>query len=133
MRYSASGAQYIFDASIPVSYRTRRDGGGSASRERDGVQFYYDKARVDIDGFEQAIQLSERRGTTCRKTESDRLLAAFYLRLAQTMLNENVTELTAELAWKAQSIDAQTCALEISRYPDLAYLINGESDWQAAA
>jgi len=97
------------------------------------VQFYYDKARVDIDGFEQAIMLSERRGTTCKRTESNKLLAAFYLRLAQTMLNENVTELAAELGCKAQFIDAQTFALEVSRYPDLAYLINGESDWQAAA
>lgn len=133
MRYSAAGAEYIFDESIPVSYRTCRDGGGSASRERDGAQFYYDKARVDIDGFEQAIMLSERRGTTDRKTESNTLLAAFYLRLAQTMLNENMTDLTAELVSKAQSIDAQTCAVEISRYPDLDRLIYGEADWKKAA
>lgn len=133
MRYSASGAQYIFDDSIPVKYRTCREGGGSASRERDGVQFYYNKASVDIDGFEQAIMLSERRGTTSRVNESDKLLVAFYLRLAQTMFNEDVTELAAELTSKAHSIDPQACAIEVCRYPDLAYLTNGESDWQAAA
>lgn len=133
MRYSASGARYIFAGDIPVSYRTTRDGGGSASRQRDGLQFYYDKARVDTDGFQQAIALSELRGTTNRYSESKVLLSAFYVRLACTMLSENVPELTVELLDKAMAIDSETAAAQIEQHPELSGWQQQEAGWKAAA
>ena len=120
MRYSASGAEFVFSDGIPVKYRTCREGGGSASRDRDGEQFYHEKARVDTEGFQQAMALCAAR--TGSNPDDSQLMAAFYLRLAQTMVHERVEPLALEIVTQAIDSNSDTAYQKLSGYPDLLAL-----------
>lgn len=96
LRYSASGTPFVYEPAIPVQYRTSPGIEGSASRALRGRDFYQDKARVDRDGFDSALELAEKRGTL-GATEKQEIRVAFLVRLAQTMWAEKELTLVSEI------------------------------------
>lgn len=122
MRYSASGARFVFDPTIPVSYRVKV-GAGSASRERDAGLFYAEKVRVDTDGFNIALQMGVASGSVQGHTESNHLRAMFQLRLAATMAREQQQQLAIDALDLACQSQMETTLAGIKQFPELLSLL----------
>lgn len=96
LRYSAGGGSFVYLDAPLSSYRTTRDVAGSTSRSREGGKrgFYAAKARVDAEGFQEAIRIALARGAILPEQRAE-LMARFYLRLGQTLAGEGEVELAA--------------------------------------
>ncbi len=107
LRYSASGAKFVYTPLTPTRYRIPQNTAGSASRSREGGKhgFYATKCRVDALGFEAAVKLAlARRGIEER--DADLLRIKFYLKEAETMGREQELELARGCFGNACGIDA---------------------------
>jgi glycosyltransferase involved in cell wall biosynthesis len=96
-RYSAGGGPFVYLDEPLSAYRTTRDRAGSSSRLREGGKagFYAAKARVDAEGFLEAVRIALARNTIGPE-DTDQLLIKFYIRLGQTLAREGELQLAAE-------------------------------------
>jgi glycosyltransferase involved in cell wall biosynthesis len=95
-RLSGDGVFFTYAPQIPTRYRITSDSMESHSRRRFADQFYDDKARVDIDGFQQAIRLSLARGSITPEAAVD-IFRMFLTRLSKTIESEAKYELSSSL------------------------------------
>jgi glycosyltransferase involved in cell wall biosynthesis len=104
-RYSAGGGRFVYVDEVLSTYRTTRDIAGSSSRMREGGKsgFYATKARVDAEGFRQAINIALTR-ESIRPEETDELLVKFYLKLGETLAREGEFQLASEQVHTAMAI-----------------------------
>jgi glycosyltransferase involved in cell wall biosynthesis len=113
LRYSAGGDSFVYTAEGPTLYRIPQDTAGSASRTREGGKhgFYLTKARVDEDGFKEAVRL----GVANKKVtaaEGDKLMIKFYIKLGDTMAQEQEMDIAeAQIAAAAAISKELTVAL----------------------
>ncbi len=103
MRYGAHKGKFVYDESIPSLYRIPSTTlSASASRDR-LTHFCENKIRVDTDGFFKAMQIAlENENITC--DEERKLLACFYVKLAESMAYAGNDRLKNDLLRKAISI-----------------------------
>jgi len=107
LRYSASGAKFVYTVETPTRYRIPQNTAGSASRSREGGRhgFYATKCRVDALGFEAAVELALGRAAI-QEQDADLLRIKFYLKEAETMGREQELDLARECLKRARAIDA---------------------------
>lgn len=108
-RYSGGGATFAYlDAPWSV-YRATADEAGSSSRAREGGKagFYAAKARVDSDGFHEAMRLAAKRGAVDPAAFPE-LSIGFRLRLAATLEREGQWSLAREQIALARAISVDT-------------------------
>lgn len=98
MSIAAKGNAFKFMPLIPSLYRIPTDKEGSTHRTRIGRKtFYYaEKARVDTEGFLNAINIALAR-QTITAGDVDGLKARFFRRLADTLIKEDESELAEEI------------------------------------
>jgi len=96
-RYSAGGGPFFYVDEPLSTYRNTRDVAGSASRSREGGKrgFYATKARVDTEGFQEAVEIALA-NKKIRPDQTMELLVRFYLRLGQTLAREGHPRLASE-------------------------------------
>lgn len=88
-RYAAHKGKFVFLREIKGKYRICS---GTQSRSRSNNKDFYEKLfEMDSDGFEQAVKLAKKYGTTGDIDEND-IRAGFYVRLALTLLNGGLAE-----------------------------------------
>lgn len=104
-RYSAGGGPFVYIDEPLSTYRNTRDRAGSTSRMREGGKrgFYTRKARIDTDGFQEALRIALA-FNKIRPEQTGELLVRFYLRLGQTLAREGEVELAAEQARAARAV-----------------------------
>lgn len=117
MRYSAGGKSFVYCPDVPTLYRIPQETAGSSSRSREGGRhgFYRTKARVDTEGFREALELAVENGKIA-PDRRDGLLARFYVKLGETMAKENEMDLAAEQVKMALAVskdDAGSCIREM--------------------
>ncbi|MFC1497043.1 glycosyltransferase [Verrucomicrobiota bacterium] len=107
MRYSAGGGKFVYTPETPTLYRIPQDTAGSASRSREGGKhgFYVTKARVDTDGFQEAVRLALENGKL-DPADKDTVLIGFYVKLGETMAKEQEMDIASEQI---------TCAIKLSQ------------------
>lgn len=91
---------------IPSLYRIPSDKKTSTHRERIGPTFYREKARVDTNGFFQAIAIALER-KTITPGQVDGLKAQFFRRVAETLQKEHELELAQIYMQRAASFEAK--------------------------
>ena len=101
-RYSADGGKYIYVNDIPSLYRIPNNT-GSASRKR-VTNFYEIKAKADIEGFMEAINIALLNSRS-NKFDINYLLYKFYVKLADTLYKEQEFTLATEQIIKACKIN----------------------------
>ena len=111
LRYSASGAAFVYTPLTPTRYRIPQNTEGSVSRTREGGKhgFYTTKCRVDSLGMQEAIKLALQRGTI-QPDRADYLLIKFYLKEAETMGREQEMDLAAGCLQNARSLSEEITA-----------------------
>jgi hypothetical protein len=92
MHIAAEGNEFKYIKSIPSLYRISADKKNSTSRVKAGRKFYREKARVDTNGFLNAINISLRK-KAISPDEVDGLKAKFFRRLAETLVKVKEPEL----------------------------------------
>jgi glycosyltransferase involved in cell wall biosynthesis len=104
-RYSAGGGPFVYVDEPLSTYRNTRDVAGSASRSREGGKrgFYATKARVDIGGFQEAIEIALA-NKKIRPDQTEELLVRFYLRLGQTLAREGDIGLASDQFQAAMAV-----------------------------
>lgn len=93
MHIAAEGNEFKFTPLVPSLYRIPSDKAGSTQRSRIGKKkFYQEKARVDRDGFFNALKIALEKGTISHEQAND-LRANFFRRLIETLTKEKEAEL----------------------------------------
>ena len=113
-RYAAHPGKFVFLNEIKGSYRICSD---TQSRSRSVNDDFYGKMfHVDSDGFEQAVTLSKKYGTTGGVDEND-VRVGFYVRIAMTLFNGKVFDYAKNALEKALAISAKRTLLYIENLP----------------
>lgn len=122
MRYAAGGEEFVFSRDAHVHYRIPQGSAGSASRSREGGKsaFYEGKVRVDSDGFTRAMEIAVTKQSIDLERR-DYYQIGFYLKLAETVFNEDQNDLALELLQKAKGISCELTSLLVRE--------NGHSYW----
>ena len=96
-RYSAGGGPFVYVDEPLSTYRNTRDVAGSLSRAREGGKrgFYATKARVDTEGFQEAVKIALA-NKKIDPEQAKELLVKFYVRLGQTLAKEGHPRLASE-------------------------------------
>lgn len=96
MHISALGYAFKFAPTIPSFYRIP-SGKESSHRSRIGKnKFYEEKAKTDIDGFFNAINVSLSRGAI-KQEQVDEIKIKFFKRLSETLMEEGEAALAEKL------------------------------------
>lgn len=108
MRYAAAGDDFVFEDKAQIFYRIPQGTAGSASRSREGGKdsFYAGKVRVDQDGFIRAMEIAVTR-ETIDLAERDTFMIGFYLKLGETVYNEDQVTLAQDQLAKAIRISPE--------------------------
>ena len=126
MRYSAGGDKFVYTPEAPTLYRIPQNTEGSSSRSREGGRhgFYATKARVDTDGFTQALELALDKGKI-KSFEKDALMIKFLIKLGDTLAQENEIELAQEQVQKSIDIseDVTKSVLKAKGFSDQEWTI----------
>ena len=104
LRFGAHKGQFIYDASIPSLYRIPQNTECN-TRARIG-NFYEIKANVDTDGFLKAMEIALE-NDRIKLEDCDSLKVKFYVKLAESLLKGNQTELAKEQVNKAMQISEE--------------------------
>jgi len=117
-RMTARARWVAFEPSTPGAYRIPQGMPGSSVRQRIGDVYYWEKARVDADGFQAALRLAEGRGDL-RAGEGVQHWIAFLDRLAETVTKEGESDLAAQILVHRKRCDDRgiVLPLEVSRAP----------------
>jgi glycosyltransferase involved in cell wall biosynthesis len=104
-RYSSGGGPFVYVNELLSTYRNTRDVAGSLSRAREGGKrgFYATKARVDTEGFQEAVQIALA-NKKIRPEQTKELLVKFFLRLGQTLARERHPRLASEQFQAAMAV-----------------------------
>lgn len=113
MRYSAGGKKFFYLPDIPTLYRVPQNVHGSSSWAREGGKHYFleKKTQVDTEGFKEAIRIATQK-SKIQLVDADNLLLRFHLRLAETLVKENETDLAGVQIQNALKI-AKNGALKV--------------------
>lgn len=108
MRYSAGGDKFVYTPEAPTRYRIPQNTAGSSSRSREGGrhEFYRTKARVDTDGFTQALELALEKGKI-DPGQKDELMIKFLIKLGDTLAQENEIDLARDLVKRSIGISKE--------------------------
>ncbi len=108
MRYSAGGDKFVYCPEAPTLYRIPQNTAGSSSRTREGGRhgFYVQKARVDTEGFMEAVKLAIENGKI-KESEKDELCIRFYVKLGETMVKEQFMDIAMEQIRKSVAISKE--------------------------
>lgn len=101
MCIAAKGNAFKFAPAIPSLYRIPGTKEGSTHRSRVGrKRFYEEKARVDTNGFMNALNIALEKGTIA-SSDVGALKAKFFERLIETLMKENEVELAQKIMQEA--------------------------------
>lgn len=105
IRYSAGGGRFVFIPEPLVAYRLTPNSDGSASRSREGGKnaFYEKVVEVNTRGFREAVETAIK-NLKIDPTEEAELLVRFYLRMARTMIVEQMGPLAGQLVAQSAAI-----------------------------
>ena len=116
MRYSAGGGSFVYTPETPALYRIPQDTAGSASRSREGGReaFYATKARVDTEGFTEAVKLALANGKL-KPEDKDDVMIGFYVKLGETLAKENQFQLAADQIANAVKISKEKTDQDLAK------------------
>ncbi len=113
-RYAAHPGKFVFLREIKGGYRICS---GTQSRSRSlNADFYERMFKADSDGFEQALKLAKKYGTTGGIDENE-VRVGFYVRLALTLLHGASREYCKKVLDHANSISKEKTLYYIDRLP----------------
>jgi glycosyltransferase involved in cell wall biosynthesis len=124
LRMSAD-VELAFAEGIPTQYRVPQDARGQCSRDRLGAACDQIKARVDTEGFAEAMRLAMQRGRIGRE-DAPFLWERFFLRLAQTMRRGARQDLASSLQDRASLVHSTRASDPRAGWPQVPGCAGGK-------